>query len=98
MFAEAKPQTDFKFGEETVRMFDDMVSCSVPYYDEMQRLTAELARDFAQPGTMLYNPGCSTATTLALLHYSVDPSVKFYGMDHSPEMLGTAREKLNGRG
>ncbi len=98
VFAEAKPQSDFKFGEETVRVFDDMVSRSVPYYDEMQRMTAELARDFAQPGTLLYDLGCSTATTLALLHYSVDPSVQFIGVDNSPEMLGKAREKLNGLG
>ncbi len=96
VFAEQKPQTAFKFGEETVRVFDDMVSRSVPYYDEMQRMTAELARDFAQPDTRLYDLGCSTATTLAMLHYTVDPSVHFVGVDNSPEMLAKARQKLDG--
>ena len=95
VFADEKAQSDFKFGAETVRVFDDMVSRSVPYYDEMQRMTAELARDFAQPETRLYDLGCSTATTLALLHYAVDPSVEFVGIDNSPEMLGKAREKLD---
>jgi len=98
VFADAKPQTDFKFGAETVRVFDDMVSRSVPYYDEMQRMTAELARDFAQPDTRLYDLGCSTATTLAMLHYTVDPGVQFVGVDNSPEMLTKAREKLTGLG
>ncbi|MDO9458583.1 MAG: carboxy-S-adenosyl-L-methionine synthase CmoA [Alphaproteobacteria bacterium] len=98
VFADEKPQTAFKFGEETVRVFDDMVSRSVPYYDEMQRMTAELARDFAQPETRLYDLGCSTATTLAMLHYTVDPSVEFIGVDNSPEMLGKAREKLDALG
>lgn len=98
VFADEKPQTAFKFGAETVRVFDDMVSRSVPYYDEMQRMTAELARDFAQPDTRLYDLGCSTATTLAMLHYTVDPGVHFVGVDNSPEMLGKAREKLDGLG
>ena len=98
VFAEAKPQSDFRFGDETVRVFDDMVSRSVPYYDEMQRMTAELARDFAQPGSALYDLGCSTATTLALLHYAVDPDVTFVGVDNSPQMLAKAREKLDGLG
>ncbi len=98
VFAEEKPQSAFKFGAETVRVFDDMVSRSVPYYEEMQRMTAELAGDFAQPDTRLYDLGCSTATTLAMLHYTVDPSVQFVGVDNSPEMLQKAREKLDGLG
>ncbi|HAK63885.1 MAG TPA: carboxy-S-adenosyl-L-methionine synthase CmoA [Alphaproteobacteria bacterium] len=98
VFAEVKPQSDFKFGDETVRVFDDMVSRSVPFYDEMQRMTAELAGSFAQAGSALYDLGCSTATTLALLHHAVDPGVRFVGVDNSPQMLAKAREKLDALG
>ena len=51
IFAEPnqKPR-DFKFDSRTAGVFDDMVSRSVPFYDEIQRMTGELAADFAVPG------------------------------------------------
>jgi tRNA (cmo5U34)-methyltransferase len=96
IFAEpaARPR-DFKFDSRTAGVFDDMVSRSVPFYDEIQRMTGELAADFAAPGTNLYDLGCSTATTLIALEPLVDPTVRFIGVDNSREMLAKAREKLD---
>lgn len=89
-----KPMGDFTFNEKVAGVFDDMVSRSVPYYEEMQRMTCELARDFAKPNTNLYDIGCSTATTLLALDSVIDPSVKFTGIDNSGDMLNKAREKV----
>ena len=86
--------TDFVFDERTVRVFDNMVSRSVPFYGEIQRMTAELAAEFAVPGSTLYDLGCSTATTLLALEGWVDPSVRFVGYDNSDEMVERARAKL----
>lgn len=94
VFAEPAPQGDFKFNNATVRVFDDMVSRSVPFYEEMQRMTSEMAADFAQPNTNLYDLGCSTATTMALIDPHVDQTVRFVGFDNSQPMLDKAREKL----
>ena len=33
---------DFQFDRNTATVFDDMVSRSVPFYDEIQRMTAEI--------------------------------------------------------
>lgn len=85
---------DFRFDATVAAAFDDMVSRSVPYYDEMQRMVVELATDFAEPGSRLYDLGCSTATTLALLDRTVHPDVHFVGIDNSEEMLVKARVKL----
>jgi tRNA (cmo5U34)-methyltransferase len=85
---------DFVFDRRTADVFDDMVGRSVPFYDEIQRMTAEIAADFAVPGTNLYDLGCSTGTTLAALDPLVDPKVHFIGVDNSKEMLDKAREKL----
>lgn len=85
---------DFVFDGRTAAVFDDMLVRSVPFYAEMQRMTGELAADFAVPGTSLFDLGCSTATTLALLDPLVDPGVRFVGVDNSPEMLEKARAKL----
>jgi tRNA (cmo5U34)-methyltransferase len=86
--------TDFAFDARTARVFDDMLGRSVPFYAEIQRMTGELAADFAAPGSNLYDLGCSTGTTLAALEPLVDPSVHFIGVDSSPEMLEKARAKL----
>ena len=94
VFAKPSRQGDFKFTSETARVFDDMVSRSVPFYEEMQRMTAELAGDFAQPNSTVYDLGCSTATTLALIDRRVDPSVRFVGFDNSQPMLDKGKEKL----
>jgi tRNA (cmo5U34)-methyltransferase len=85
---------DFAFTAKVADVFDDMVSRSVPFYDEMQRMTCELAADFATPGSRLYDIGCSTATTLLALDEAVDPTVAFVGIDNSESMLAKAREKV----
>lgn len=93
---EQRTVLDFRFDGTTAAVFDDMVSRSVPYYAEMQRMIAELAGDFAAPQSRLYDFGCSTGTTLQALDAAVDPSVTFVGIDNSPKMLDQARRKLAG--
>ena len=97
IFAEpAKRASDFAFDGRTAAVFDDMLVRSVPFYTEMQRMTGELAADFAVPGSNLYDLGCSTGTTFELLDPLVDQAVRFVGVDNSPEMLEKARQKLSG--
>jgi len=95
VFADAQARAgDFRFDERVSAVFDDMVERSVPYYNEIQRMTVELARDFATPGSNVYDLGCSTGTSLELLDSGVDPSVRFVGIDNAASMLDQAREKL----
>jgi tRNA (cmo5U34)-methyltransferase len=94
LFAHTPSTTDFQFGQETATVFDDMVSRSVPFYHELQRMTTELAADFAVDGTNLYDLGCATGTTLLALDPVVSKGVHFVGVDNSAEMLAKAREKL----
>ncbi|MDQ6632319.1 MAG: carboxy-S-adenosyl-L-methionine synthase CmoA [Verrucomicrobiota bacterium] len=86
---------DFKFGEKVASVFDDMLHRSVPFYEETQRMIAEIAADFVVEGTNVYDLGCSTGTTLLNLHPSVPPKVKFIGIDSSKEMLQRCQQKLN---
>jgi tRNA (cmo5U34)-methyltransferase len=96
LFADATQSTvDFSFDERTASVFDDMVSRSVPLYAEMQRMTGELATDFAVAGTNLYDLGCATGTTLFYLDQIVSPDVRFVGIDNAPEMLIKAQDKLS---
>ncbi|HLA54174.1 MAG TPA: carboxy-S-adenosyl-L-methionine synthase CmoA [Flavitalea sp.] len=90
----AKP-ADFKFSSKVAGVFDDMVNRSVPYYEEMQRMIAELAADQAKEGSSIYDLGCSTGTTMIHMDQTVNQNIKFIGVDDSPEMLDKCRNKLN---
>ncbi|MBL0340180.1 MAG: carboxy-S-adenosyl-L-methionine synthase CmoA [Bacteroidetes bacterium] len=78
---------DFKFGENVVKVFDDMVSRSVPFYDEIQRMIREQVVDFAAPGSNVIDLGSSTGTTLLGLDSMLPPDVGFIGIDDSQEMV-----------
>jgi tRNA (cmo5U34)-methyltransferase len=85
---------DFTFDETVASVFDDMVSRSVPFYGEIQRMLAELAAYFATEGSSIYDLGCSTGTTLALLHRDLPVPARLVGVDASSEMLERCRAKL----
>lgn len=85
---------DFTFGEKVASVFDDMLLRSVPFYEEMQRMIAEMAADFAVEGTNIYDLGCSTGTTILHLASNLSQNVKFVGIDNSEEMLKRCRQKL----
>jgi tRNA (cmo5U34)-methyltransferase len=86
--------SDFNFGKETARVFDDMLDRSVPFYQEIQRMIGELSSDFAVSGTNLYDLGCSTGTTFLWIDKHIPQDVMFVGVDYSKEMLVKAKEKL----
>jgi tRNA (cmo5U34)-methyltransferase len=71
-----------------------MLTRSVPFYDEIQRMTTEIAADFAVPGTNVYDLGCSTGTTLIDLDKFLPKDTTFIGVDYSEDMLAKAREKF----
>ncbi len=89
---------DFSFGEKVASVFDDMLDRSVPFYQEMQRMIAEIATDFAAEGTNVYDLGCSTGNTLLNLDATIGKDVTLIGIDNSEEMLKRCRQKLAERG
>lgn len=89
----SKP-SDFKFSSKVAGVFDDMVNRSVPYYEEMQRMVAELAADHAKPGAPIYDLGCSTGTTMIHMDQTVAEDIPFVGIDDSRDMLDKCKIKL----
>ncbi len=85
---------DFDFGEATAAVFDDMLERSIPAYRELQRMIGELAGTFAEPGTRVYDLGCSTGITLETLLGAMRVPVELIGLDSSPAMLERARQRL----
>jgi tRNA (cmo5U34)-methyltransferase len=85
---------DFVFDETVAGVFDDMVSRSVPMYSEIQRMLAELATAFVSEGSTVYDLGCSTGTTLSILHRLLRTPAHLVGIDNSTEMLDQCQTKL----
>ncbi len=94
LFLKQSTTTDFDFGEKTAEVFDDMLDRSVPLYRELQRMTGELANEFAADGTQVYDLRCSTGTTLHTLCESIEKDVTFIGIDNSEAMLKKAEENF----
>lgn len=84
----------FVFNEDVVRVFDDMVSRSIPLYREVLACAAHWARAYYQAETRIIDVGCSTGTFLELLGRFLKQPSKLIGIDNSQPMLEKARQKL----
>jgi tRNA (cmo5U34)-methyltransferase len=90
--------TDFVFDAGVAAVFDDMLRRSVPFYDEQQRMLVEIAKRFYIPGTVVYDLGCSTASTLLALARELGPEARLVGYDNSAPMLERARRNIHDAG
>ena len=86
--------SDFEFNAQVAEVFDDMLDRSVPYYREQQLLLQQIARKFHVPGTLVYDLGCSTGTTLINLAKTLGPDARLVGYDYSRPMLDKATENI----
>ncbi|MCO4795470.1 MAG: carboxy-S-adenosyl-L-methionine synthase CmoA [Bacteriovoracaceae bacterium] len=91
----------FEFNEDVVEVFDDMVSRSVPFYNEVHSILLDIADRTLKGDGAIVDLGCSTATTICLLskHLAkkgIEPN--FVGVDSSEPMVKKANEKLKSEG
>jgi len=95
------PGTAFEFNQEVAEVFDDMVSRSVPFYDEIHRILLDIVDRACPQLEKVYDLGCSTGTTISILSRHVagrglNPA--FIGVDNSESMLVKCREKIAASG
>lgn len=87
---------DFKFDEKVVSVFPDMIKRSVPGYENVIIMSGLFAERFAQPGSNLYDLGCSLgATTLAMRSRIKTENAKIIAVDNSPDMIARCREIID---
>ena len=98
VFLQTGRAEDFAFDERVAKVFDNMVSRSVPFYNEVQRIQSDLVMDFLpEDSGVVCDLGCSTGTTLEYLtkHQKCPENTWFFGYDNSDSMLDKARDKLS---
>lgn len=86
----------FTFDQTVVEVFDDMISRSVPLYQEVGTTSVTLAKGFCQPNTSIFDMGCSTGTLLLELgRQNLPGNVQLVGIDSSASMIAEARRRLS---
>ncbi len=94
-----KPITkQFEFDENVASVFDDMLSRSVPFYNEMLNLTTSFALKYTKENSSIYDLGCSTASTLINIANHSKDKLNLTGIDTSSAMLDRASHKAKGYG
>jgi tRNA (cmo5U34)-methyltransferase len=87
----------FEFDEEVAAVFDDMLSRSVPFYEQSQEITKFFALKALQEGGVMYDLGCSTASLLISIAKQ-NKEATLIGLDNSEAMLEQASKKAHAMG
>lgn len=69
----------FQFDQRVAQVFDDMVDRSIPYYHQVMALQRAIVAEYYQQGTVLFDLGCSTGSTLRYLAEGFGSLAEGYG-------------------
>ncbi len=95
----AKPiEKKFEFDHAVASVFDDMLSRSVPFYDEVRKLIIAIILSEQEEGKKILDLGSSTAKFLLDLHSKMDSKMNLKGLDNSQAMLDRATQKCQAFG
>jgi len=86
---------DFKFDENVVNVFPDMIKRSVPGYTTIISQIPAFALRYAQPNSNCYDLGCSLGATTLMLQQGIRaPHCHIIAVDNSSAMLERCQESL----
>ena len=88
-----KIKKKFEFDEAVASVFDDMLSRSVPFYEEVRRLMIDVILGEQAEGKKVLDLGVSTAGFLLELSGKMQADMHLKGIDNSQAMLDRARQK-----
>ena len=96
LFANNRALTSgFRFDEQVVKVFPDMIARSVPGYELVVPMIGLLARRYAQPESQIYDLGCSLgAASLAMSLAVKAGGIRIIAVDNSEAMVDRCKENL----
>ena len=98
LFNKQSDIADFRFDQDVVKVFDDMVRRSVPGYDSMIQMIGLIARMYGQDDTNYYDLGSSTgAITLSIALNNKSKNNQFFAIDNSKEMVEQCEKNLHNK-
>ena len=84
----------FSFDQNVAAVFDDMITRSVPYFDQIQKMIIDFAKRYTKKNSLIYDFGCSTGLTLFKLMDELKENYHYVGLDNSEHMLTVAKKRL----
>ncbi len=85
----------FEFDEHVAGVFDDMIRRSVPFYQEIIDRQVQMIVRYYQPGTRIYDLGCSNGNLgLELYGRMREADFEMIAVDNSVPMLDAYRTRL----
>lgn len=94
LFAVNAIEEDFEFNDRVVEVFDDMLDRSIPFYQDVIQISAQLLDKSLTHGDFIYDLGCATGTTLLQFSRLLKTrDLHYVGIDNSQPMLDKARLK-----
>jgi len=96
LFAKSRATTSgFRFDEQVVRVFPDMIARSVPGYELVVPMIGLLARRYAVADSRIYDLGCSLgAASLAMSLAVRADGVEIIAVDNSEAMVERCRKNV----
>ncbi len=95
IFAQPKKISDFRFDDQVAAVFPDMISRSVPGYEQILSTLGTLASRFVTPNSTVYDLGCSLGAASVSMRRGIQhDSVKIVAIDNSEAMIRRAHEHL----
>ena len=86
---------DFSFDAQVADVFTDMIERSVPGYRSIITMIETLTEHYAQPGSNLYDLGCSLgAATLSIARGLKAEDCRIIAVDNSPDMVERCRKEM----
>ncbi len=87
---------DFTFDKSVVEVFPDMIQRSVPGYSTIISTIGQLAKRSHQPGSTIYDLGCSLGAATSSIRHSLDTDDgKIIAVDNSPDMVERCQIHVN---
>jgi len=96
LFAKSRALTSgFRFDDQVVKVFPDMIARSVPGYELVVPMIGMLARRYAQPDSNIYDLGCSLgAASLAMSLAVRADGTQIIAVDNSVAMVERFKEAI----
>lgn len=86
---------EWRFDERVAAIFERHVRDSVPFYDEIHRMVAEMSDWFLHDSSLIYDLGTSTGEGIRRIYERhKHKNLRFLAVDLSKEMMEKARRKL----
>jgi len=86
---------DFRFDAQVADVFTDMIERSVPGYRSIITMIETLTEHYAQPGSILYDLGCSLGgATLSMRRGIATDGCRVVAVDNSEAMVERCRKQI----